>query len=424
MEGIRAASPLLTAAVCTVGALHLASKDFDRCYNELLSESAKQCFSKKHNVDDVRGLCVGAFWLSDVSWTLVGNAVRIATELQLHRSIFKALQGSRSHYMRTRVYYLVYVCDHHFSIAYGRPPMTRQCEAVRAADQFLGCEFATEDDARLVSQVDSWSTCAGIFDAFGVDVDRPLTDDMFTPLRKFSIELDRYRNDWTDRFTRNPHVGNYPRKGVGLHYHFAKLYLYSHAFRGIRAGKTAVRSHGTAMELEELCNSAVLSALTILRSVVSDSEVQEYLNGLPTYFDIMIAFAVVFLLKVSMKFSATVRVDGEEIKRLVSELVLVLKRVTAPMHPRHLLVSIAKGIDGLLQRCYPMDNFALPMPAAASLPNADNVLPDTEMLSADMNWNTDMSLDPWFMGEYDLLSSQDISGFTLDFPLDNMPSLE
>jgi hypothetical protein len=69
---IRASSPLLTAAVCTVGALHSSSPEFDACYKEFISLSTTQVFSKKNTADEVRALCIGAFWLSDVSWTLVG----------------------------------------------------------------------------------------------------------------------------------------------------------------------------------------------------------------------------------------------------------------------------------------------------------------------------------------------------------------
>jgi hypothetical protein len=87
LEVVRKASPLLALAVCTVGALHLASDDFKPCYREFVSTSVARGFSKGCNIDDVRALCIGAFWLSDLSWTLVSAAVRIATELQFHKSM-------------------------------------------------------------------------------------------------------------------------------------------------------------------------------------------------------------------------------------------------------------------------------------------------------------------------------------------------
>ena len=416
LESVRNTSPLLAAAVCTVGALHSVSKDFDLCYREFVSLCAVQTFSKNNTLDDIRALCIGAFWLNDLSWTLIGTAVRIATELQLHKSIFKALQGDKQHYLRTRLWYLVYACDHHFSVAYGRPPMTRECEAVKSVRNFLECEHATEDDARLVSQVLRWSICSSIYDTFGVDVDRPLSDSEVPHLRRFSIALDSIRAEWVDRFIPNQHVGNYPRKGVTLQYHFAKLYLCSHVFRGFGSGQVKSRSYEVSMELDEVANAGVLAALSILRAVVSDDEIQSYLDGLPIYFNVMIAFAAVFLFKVSTKFAASVQIDTQEIKRLIATLVTTLKRVTSNMHQRHLLVSITRGIDGLLQRCGLADGVSPILPLAQ--PQAEI---DSDPTIDGLNWSTNQSLDPYFMGEYDFLTSQDVN-LDLPFLLDPGPS--
>jgi hypothetical protein len=65
---VRSASSLLLAAICAVGALHLASSDFEKCYQEFVSVAAAQTFNRRNNVDDVRGLCIAAFWLSGISW--------------------------------------------------------------------------------------------------------------------------------------------------------------------------------------------------------------------------------------------------------------------------------------------------------------------------------------------------------------------
>ncbi|KXT18705.1 hypothetical protein AC579_2705 [Pseudocercospora musae] len=419
LSEVRADSPLLLAAICAVGALHLATSDFEKCYQEFVTIAAAQTFSRRNNVDDIRGLLVGAFWLSGISWTCIGAAVRISTEIQLHRSIFKALQGERSHYLRARLYYLVFVCDHHFSIAYGRPPMTRQDDSIRAALQFLETEHAVEDDARLMSQVQFWSVGSEIYQTFGVDVDRPLDASSIDPIRRFSISLDRIRADWTQRFHHNRYVGNYPRKGVGLYYHFAKLYLYSMAFRGI--GKPGFKAPDVALDIDELANSAVLSATAILRAVVNDTEIQDHLNGLPTYFDVMIAFAVVFVLKVSTKYANSVRVDTSEVRTLVSDLVMVLKNVTAEMHPRHLLVSVARGAETLLERAS-QQVMGGPVPANAhvtmSQPNFDESLFDMAT-----DWNG-ASFDNFFMGEFDFLSNQDaMQTYQPDLNYSNMPQM-
>lgn len=73
LSSVRAGSPLLTAAVMTVAALHTADPIYTTCYDEVLKEFATQSTSRNHTLDDVRGLCIGAFWLSDMSWTLSGT---------------------------------------------------------------------------------------------------------------------------------------------------------------------------------------------------------------------------------------------------------------------------------------------------------------------------------------------------------------
>ena len=69
---VRKSSSLLTAAICAVGALHTPSNLYNACYQHFVSLASSKMFSKKNSHDDVRAFCIGAFWLSDISWTLVG----------------------------------------------------------------------------------------------------------------------------------------------------------------------------------------------------------------------------------------------------------------------------------------------------------------------------------------------------------------
>lgn len=417
LDDTRAASPLLVAAVCTVGSLHLASPDFDACYAAFLSQSASQTFSKDFNVDDVRALCIGAFWLGEVAWTLVSSAVRMATELQLHKSFFKALQGDRKAYLNARVYYLVYVCDHHFSIPFGRPPLTRQCEAVRSVRKFLDCSQSKETDGRLVSHVLRWSVLSDAVDSFGVDVNRPIGDSDLPSLRRYNITMDSLRAEWMEKFAPSAHIGNYPRKGVVLQYHFSKLYLCSHAFRGgaSRAARTQTQSSEVIMELDEIANGAVRAAMSILRLVNADEEMQSFFDGLPIYFGTMVAFAIVFLLKVSTKYSTLVQVNQNEIQPLVLETVKALEKVTSSMHRRHLLVSIAKGMRSLVQKMRVTEGPEALAPVVAGPANTQPSDQDpTLSMAADESDVLGMFGEPtsdFFMGTYDFLVDQDLSEF-------------
>jgi hypothetical protein len=71
-------SPLLTAAVCTVGALHSSRLGhlYSTCLAELKLLFTTESLSRQHNMDDVRGLCIGGFWLSSLSWASSGSGKR------------------------------------------------------------------------------------------------------------------------------------------------------------------------------------------------------------------------------------------------------------------------------------------------------------------------------------------------------------
>lgn len=200
-----------------------------------------------------------------------------------------------------------------------------------------------------MSQVLRWSLCSEVHDSFGPDVDRPLTAAQIPLVRRFIIALDRLRDEWVNRFSASAHVGNHPRKGAMIQYHFAKLYLCSHALRGSNSTQAGHEALDVAWEISEIADLAVLSARAILNAVVSDTEVQSFLNALPAYFNMMIAFATVSLLKVSTRFSGTVQLDMKEVDHLIARLVTVLKGVTGVLHSRHLLVSIAEGVEDYLQ---------------------------------------------------------------------------
>ncbi|KAJ5846509.1 hypothetical protein N7534_010178 [Penicillium rubens] len=400
LDSVRIASPLLTTAVCTVAALHSQSLGylFETCYGEYKDLVAAQTFSRYVNEDDIRGLCIGAFWLHELSWALIGNAVRVASEVNLHSGIYKALKGDRDGYLQARLYYLVYVCDHHFSIAYGRPPMSREGFIIESASRLLETKHATEDDARLISQVKEWSILGRVFDNFGVDVDTPIAPQTLPQLRRCSISLDTWFADWNDSFKVNRNVGNYPQKGVGFHFHFAKLYLCSHAFHGVPSSESAPQY--MSPELEEIANAGVLSAMSILRVIVNDAEFRSFMNGLPLYFDTMLAFAVVFLLKVATKYASMIRIDTGKILSLVTETVAALRDITQSMHKHHLLVVISEGLERLLSRCQLSTQTAhetmyRPSPAQEQPPVFDSTWMEN-MASFDFQTNFP-DVDDWFL---------------------------
>lgn len=69
-SSLRHKSELLVAAVCTVAAYCASTDDYNEWLDLFRSLVTAKTFSKRHASDDVRALCIGAFWLSDMSAAL------------------------------------------------------------------------------------------------------------------------------------------------------------------------------------------------------------------------------------------------------------------------------------------------------------------------------------------------------------------
>ena len=74
LDELRSKSPVLTAAILTVAALHdpLADPIYSVCSTEFRHLIERSIFRRSVNRDYLRALCVASYWLSDMSWMLSG----------------------------------------------------------------------------------------------------------------------------------------------------------------------------------------------------------------------------------------------------------------------------------------------------------------------------------------------------------------
>ncbi|KAH0432465.1 hypothetical protein CcaCcLH18_06372 [Colletotrichum camelliae] len=395
---VRRSSELLTATILAVTALHIptsaAAATFDICYKEFLSLISSSMFSRYHSIDDVRGLCIAAFWMSEVSWKLSGHAIRIATELNIHQSFTAALDGNKEHFLRARLWYMLYVCDHHFSIAYGRPPMIAESIQIREHELFLASPFANALDARILSQVNLMQILTRVYDRFAErklpalneirsrfgpardpvigltsgansfsqgradTTDQSSSNDPstamlvesdFEALRMFNLEIDQWRMRWHARQTRNFCIGSFPPLGIILYSYFAKLQINSLAVRGVSLAGSS-QDQFLSTERKEFANLAVSAAVSIITFVLEEDDMRRALVGTPLYVHTMIAFASVFLMKVATRWNSVMglKVEEEYVARLLGRMIGVLK--SAVTSDRHVLKHIATGLEKMLEK--------------------------------------------------------------------------
>lgn len=138
-------------------------------------------------------------------------------------------------------------------------------------------------------------------------------------------------------------IGEFPVKNALIYYHYSKLYLFSHVFRGL-ANKDAI-----PVPLREAASGAIAAATNIIELVLQDPDIAASLRGMPTYVHTMVCFACVFLLKLAAKRQDGL-VEAGLVGDLANRLVAQFRSIQAgKWHLAHLMVDgLEKSAASLL----------------------------------------------------------------------------
>lgn len=371
MSSVRQSSSLLFTAIMTVTSLHIPGKagTLNTCYDEFTNLVASSTLRRKCSLDDIRAMCIGAFWLPGLGWRLSGQAVRWATELGLHQSFRKLLRGENHHEM-AQLWYLLYVCDHHFSIGYGRPPSIHEDVSISGYEQYLRTPRTTDIDYRLMGQVTLFTILTQVYHQFGVE--DPMTESDLLLFRPYNIEIDKWRAIWQPRSANSPYLSTYPSKGVLLHHYFAKLQVNSLALRAFK-GSFSVERRAAA-------NLAISSAMSTLSLILEDQDVRHIILCAPVFTHTMISFSAMFLLKVALK--TELEIDVDRVQELVERVVAFYREAVASEN--HLTKHIAKGLDRMLLK---FKTF-IPQRLTPNSGTMDQILDNTHvLLGIDQQWH-------------------------------------
>ncbi|KAL8243941.1 hypothetical protein R6Q59_010199 [Mikania micrantha] len=352
LESFRSRSPTLTACVLTVAALHDTSKSslYPICSKEFRRLVANAMFERKIDMEYLRALVIGSYWLSDISWTLSGYAIRRASEFHFKQYYQHIMDSNRDPsrvdqavlqdaMQSIRVLYLLYVCDHHLSILYGRSSIMRDNESyITGWEAFLSCSLANDGDRRIAGQISLMYLMNQIRESLGPEDNTSiLPSSAADDIAQFQANLD----DWISRFSRhNPSnlIGNWPNKGAIMHYHWAKLYLNSYVLRGLPENGAVIPEH-----FLEIASAAVAAATSIITLLLEDKDAQEALAYVPHHLHGMIAFACMFLLKVATKHSAQLFIDKNHFQMLITALSRQFKQTVIGRD--HLIHRMAEGLE-------------------------------------------------------------------------------
>lgn len=143
----------------------------------------------------------------------------------------------------------------------------------------------------------------------------------------------------------NPHVADYPAKGVILHYHFARVQLFSVCLRGLRP----TEQYRMSSERREFVNLAVGSAFAALELILNDPDMRSAVIGVPLYLLTTIAYACLFLMKAQTQWkSAQLDIRYESVASIIEGIVVLLEE-TSPC-VRHVAHHLGRGLNGMLAK--------------------------------------------------------------------------
>lgn len=200
IEALRSHSPILTASILTVAAIHdpQSTDIYQICNRELRRLIAESLFDRRVTIDYLRALCVTTNWLSDVGWTLLGIAIRRAAEINLSGNYQRLLtEASEDAADCVRVWYHLYTCDKHLSILYGRQSLAREDLCVLGWEDFLRSSVSTHQDKVLTMQLALQLILTRVNELFGPDNGVPIPVVYSTQIAYYGHQLDNWLGVWS-----------------------------------------------------------------------------------------------------------------------------------------------------------------------------------------------------------------------------------
>ncbi|KAL4875208.1 hypothetical protein BJY04DRAFT_224284 [Aspergillus karnatakaensis] len=377
LEQLRTSAPILLAAICTVSALHDPQDRavYEACNREFRSLVARSTFEKR-DIDYIRALCISSFWLADASRIFCSDAIRRAADMRLHRS-FDALfdnqtglanpavpgvpspssQNIASATDRVRLWYLLFVCDQHLSILHNRDPLLRNEKGIAVGwESYLHRAEASESDVRILSQVSLLLIMGQVRDVLGSDNQTPLPPALASQILNYSRQLDKWYTKFSGLFVTNAFIGEFPKRGLQLHYQFGKLYLGHQVFKGL---------HGRPIPPHFLTAATMAhdTAVAIFEMIVGEAELQEGLVGMPHYFHVMIAFAGHLLLEICQNYYEQLGIKLQDDFQLINSALRLFRNT--PCIPQHPIWRMTHGLNRKLHDCASAIGMAVPSATAS-----------------------------------------------------------
>lgn len=212
---------------------------------------------------------------------------------------------------------------------------------------------------------------------FGADTDNCVDGQRLAEISRLEDAYEQWFRYWQGTIDFNEDTGHLSRRIFDLYFHSAKLYLFSHVFRGQSELSTEVLS-----DVEHYAHCALEHALSTV--CFASCETRESLQQLPYYIGAVTAFSSVCLVKASsQKRRIICDNDGHDINTHLRRLVKVLHLSSGETQSNHPLLGIAKGLETVMPVAHQFDHEQHSLPDFNGLFGFDFTLDGLEMFNMD-----------------------------------------
>ncbi|KAI0780530.1 fungal-specific transcription factor domain-containing protein [Trametes elegans] len=309
-------SPFLLTSICAVASrFYDARPDLHPKLSDLARRLAFQVPARGYkSVEIVQGYLINTLWgcgpvqryEQDQTWMLLGMAIRMATDLNLHRRSTAVSPDTpegrardREVHNRERTWILCFCLDRSFSAQMGKPYSIKEDFMIRNASQWARSPTAISSDSALAGYADLQRILtrsldllySGTTNSSGLQVDC----DFLLVIKTMETQLLAWHHEWlTVRSVglagENDHVREYRRLIANFYFHYAMLTINAFGLQNALERSAVDIGHFFAR-----CHSSAVSCALLLRDEMGP---HGYLKYAPDSHFVMGSYAVLSLLKV------------------------------------------------------------------------------------------------------------------------------
>lgn len=105
--------------------------------------------------------------------------------------------------------YVLYICDHHLSILYGRPSIVREDVTISGWQKLLKVPGFQECDKRLVSQMALLTIMSNVRELFGPDTGEPVPQAFAPQLVNYGRQIDQWMGYWSSELLSESYLSSH-----------------------------------------------------------------------------------------------------------------------------------------------------------------------------------------------------------------------